>query len=336
MPMIAADPRRLPVGAALWQGLYQIMDIVFHLGAHRTGSTTFQAYMRDNAQVLKDADIAFWGPRTIRKGLFRGLIPTGPVPEGRKNPRTRAEGRVKLRLEQARRAGVRTVLVSEENMIGSMRMCVRDRALYPAIGERMARYASAFGGEVTRIALAIRSQDRFWASAIAFAVARGHPVPGRGTLEEIAASQRSWRDVITDLACAVPSADIRVLPYESFYANPITFAHEAAGLDVALRGRYEWLNRAPDLPTLRRLMAERDQDASELPEGDGLWDPFTVEDAVALREQFADDLFWLAQGANGLATLTEEAMPRDRGQARRAGSMRGHHDDQPIRLDKTG
>lgn len=334
--MIAADPWRLPVGAALWQGLYQIMDIVFHPGAHRTGSTTFQACMRDNAQVLKDAGIACWGPRITRNGLFRGLIPTGPVPEGRKNPQRRAEGRVRLRLEEARKAGIKTVLVSEENMIGSVRMCVREGALYPAIGENMARYASAFGGEVTRIALAIRAQDRFWASAIAFAVARGRPIPGRGKLAEIAASQRSWRDVITDLACAVPSAEIRVLPYESFYANPFTFAHQAAGLDVVLRGRYEWLNRAPDLPTLRRLLGERGQDASKLPEGDGLWEPFTVEETAAMREHFADDLFWLAQGAGGLATLTEEAMPRERGQARRAGTMRGHHDDQPIRLDETG
>lgn len=334
--MIAADPRRLPVGAALWQGLYQIMDIVFHLGAHRTGSTTFQAYMRDNARVLKDAGIVCWGPRTTRKGLFRGLVPSGPVPKGRKSPQKRAEGRVRLRLEEARRAGIRTVLVSEENMIGSVRMCLRAGELYPAIGESMARYASAFGGEVTRIALAIRSQDRFWASAIAYAAARGHPIPGRGKLEEIAASPRSWRDVITDLACAVPSAEIRVLPYESFYANPVTFAHQAAGLDVALRGCHDWLNRAPDLPALRDLLAERGQDAASLPEGDGPWEPFTVEESVAMREKFADDLLWLAQGANGLATLTEEAMPRERGQARRAGTMRGHDDDGQIRLDETG
>lgn len=292
--------------------------------------------MHDNAECLDQARIAFWGPRTTRNGLFRDLFPSGPVAETNKDPRRRAEGRVRLRLELARKDGFRTVLVSEENMIGSVRSCVRACELYPAIGERMARFAGPFDGNITRIALSIRSQDRFWASAIAYAVGRGHPVPGPGRLARIARSRRSWRDVITDLACAVPSAEIRVLPYESHYANPITFADQAAGLDVALRGRYDWLNRAPDLPTLRRMLADRGEDPQQLPDGDGLWEPFGNEDATRLREHYADDLLWLAQGASGLAKLTEEAMPRDRGQARRVGSMRGQDNDRPNRLDQAG
>lgn len=334
--MIAPDPRRVPVGAAIGQGLFAIMEIVFHLGAHRTGSTTFQSYMHDNIRVLEDGDIAYWGPKTTRKGLFRGLIPTDPANEGQTATQERAEARVARHLEEAAKSGTAAILVSEENMIGSVRGCVRAGALYPDVGARLACYARAFDGDVTRIALAIRSQDRFWASALAFAVGRGHPVPGRKKLAQIARSQRSWRDIITDLACAVPSAEIRVLPYESFYANPITFAHQAARLDVALRGRYGWLNQAPDLPTLRKSLAERGRDATRLPEGDGLWEPFSREDAAAMREQYADDLFWLAEGASGLAKLTEEAMPRERGQARRVGTMRGHYHDGPYRLDKAG
>ncbi len=334
--MIGAIPREMPVGAALRQGVCKTMEIVFHLGAHRTGSTTFQTFMDANAKVLQEAKIVYWGPDTTRNGLFHGLIPTGSRAPTRKQAQIRAEGRVRLRLAGARESGATTVLVSDENMIGSVRDCVREGQLYPGIGERMARFAQAFDGAVTRIALSIRSQDRFWSSAIAHAVERGHPVPGPRELAAIAASERSWRDVITDLACAVPSAEIRVLPFESFYANPITFADQAARLDVALRGRYEWLNRAPDLPTLRGLLTERGQDASLLPDGDGLWEPFGIEEAIAMRERFADDLFWLAQGAGGLAGLTEEAMPRERGQARRAGTMRGHDHDRQIRLDEAG
>ena len=92
--MIALDPRRVPVGAAIGQGLFAIMEIVFHLGAHRTGSTTFQSYMYDNIRVLEDGGIAYWGPKTTRKGLFRGLIPTDPANEGQTATQERAEARV--------------------------------------------------------------------------------------------------------------------------------------------------------------------------------------------------------------------------------------------------
>ena len=175
--MIAPDPRRVPVGAAIGQGLFAIMEIVFHLGAHRTGSTTFQSYMHDNIRVLEDGGIAYWGPKTTRKGLFRGLIPTDPANEGRTATQERAEARVARHLEEAAKSGTAAILVSEENMIGSVRGCVRAGALYPDVGARLACYARAFDGDVTRIALAIRSQDRFWASALAFAAGRGHPVP---------------------------------------------------------------------------------------------------------------------------------------------------------------
>lgn len=333
--MLNTTSQVVPVGTALWQRLGLLMDIVLHLGAHRTGSTTFQAYLRQNREALETANIGFWGPYRTRNGLFAGLEPKGPVQKGRKNPQVRAEGRVQMRLEQARQSGLDALLISDENMIGSVRSCVREGELYPAIGERMSRYVRAFGGRVTRISLSIRAQDRFWSSALAFIVARGHPVPGKRKIDEIAGSVRSWRDVITDLSCAAPGAEIRVMPYESYYANPKTLMEQSLCLDADLTGDYEWLNKAPELPDLRKILKDRGESASQLPDGNGLWEPFTAEQAAKMREQFADDVFWLAQGADGLATLTEEAKPRDRGQNPHAGITRGHPYDEG-KLDKTG
>lgn len=312
------------------------MDIVFHLGAHRTGTTTFQAYLRDNHVALERAGIAFWGPQRTRGGLFRGLLRDEPGARSWGGAQKRAEGRVKLQLEQARSKGCRALLVSDENMIGSVRMCLRARALYPGIGERMARFSRAFGDGVTRIALCIRAQDRFWASAAAYGVARGHDVLDTAKLADIATSRRRWKDVITDLACAVPSAEIRVLPYDSFYADPVILMRTAVALDPVLTGPHDWLNRAPDLPHLRGILDERGYDPDKLPQGDGIWAPFSHEQTCMMQEQFADDLLWLAQGADGLATLTEEALPRERGKAHRAGQPRGHGDDEEGHLDQAG
>lgn len=334
--MIAALPVTKPVVMALRKRLGKKMDVILHIGAHRTGSTTFQAYMRANSDALDRANIAFWGPRRTRNGLFRGLTPNTGVPTKKTDMQKRAQGRVQLRLDQARRNNKTAVLVSDENMIGTGRMCLRSNQLYPGIGERMARFQSAFGDSVSRIVLCTRSQDRFWASAIAYAVSRGYPVPGHKKLHSIASAKRSWRDVVSDLACAMPNADIRVLPYEVCYANPVILARKAAGLDVQFTGEHEWLNRSPELPKLRRLLQERGQDPAILPEGDGVWQPFDEEQRNEMRETYADDLFWLARGADGLAKLTEEAMPRERGQARHAGNTKGHGHDEKGCLDKTG
>ncbi|MEP4197559.1 MAG: hypothetical protein ABJL99_18200 [Aliishimia sp.] len=279
--------------------------------------------------------MAFWGPRRTRKGLFSGLIPYKPG-GGWKGAQCRAEGRIQLNIERARIAGIQTVLVSDENMIGSVRANMRTAELYPAIGERMSRYAQAFNGKITRIALGIRAQDRYWSSAIAYGVARGHPVPRKRKLESIATNTRSWRDVVTDLNCAVPGAEICVLPYESYYANPQTLLSKTCKIVAPVQGGHEWLNRAPDLPKLRCMLEERGEDPAQLPKGDGHWQPFSDTQIATMQEKFADDLFWLAAGAGGLATMTEEAMPGGRGKAHRTGDIRGQRYDEEGYLDKTG
>ena len=82
------------------------MDIILHLGAHRTATTSFQHYLRANAAGLGAAGIGVWGPETTRDGLLAGVIP----PRGSRPAMaqlTRARGRVGLRLERMRAALVR-------------------------------------------------------------------------------------------------------------------------------------------------------------------------------------------------------------------------------------
>ena len=51
--MNAAIPAFAPTGAALWHGWTRtFMDVILHLGAHRTATTTFQHYVRDHLEVL--------------------------------------------------------------------------------------------------------------------------------------------------------------------------------------------------------------------------------------------------------------------------------------------
>ena len=70
-----------------------------------------------------------------------------------------------------------------------------------------------------------------------------------------------------------------------------------------------WSNRRPELPALRAALVARGDDPAILPAGEGRWTVFTPDQAMRLRETYADDLHWLRAGADGLARLTENPVP---------------------------
>lgn len=296
-----------PTGAAPWKKLGQrLMDVILHLGAHRTATTTFQHYVRDHVDDLERQDVGYWGPQRCRKSVFPGLFRSVVGVRGR-NVTRRAEGRIRMFSQQEQSRGVRQLVVSDENLLGTCAQNLRSERLYPAAGERTARVSAAFGGRLRRIVLSVRSPELYWASASALTVSRGHPVPSETRFAAIAQSRRTWRDVITDLACAAPGADIRVLLFEAYAGRPEVVLRAALDRDAPQDTTRRWLNRSQDIPALRATLAHHGADTSRLPDGVGRWQPFTEEQIAQLRETYADDLHWLTAGADGLATLTEDA-----------------------------
>ncbi len=296
------------------------MDIILHVGAHRTASTSFQHYMRMRGQEMRTRGLGFWGPNRTRGGLFAGLFPGPGIACGR-NARFRAKGRVRMHLDQARQKGLRQLMISDENMIGTARQCIRTASPYPAIGERMARYAEAFGVAPRRALLSVRSQDLWWASAMALTVSRGYPVPSSALLEEISLNLRGWRDVITDLACALPETEIIVAPFEQFAGRPDALLAAATDVNGPREQTPLWRGRSPDKPTLRRKIEEAGFDASAIPPGEGRWQPFDDVQTTRLRELYADDMHWLIAGAEGLATLAQDPTRIQTGSSLQAGVL---------------
>jgi hypothetical protein len=283
---------------------------------------------------------ALWEPNMLRKGLFDGLFAAPRMVNGRDLQR-RAMGRVRLHAAQAIRAGAERLLVSEENMIGAPRACLRAATLYPAIGERMARLDAAFQGGITRVVLCIRAQDLWWSSVAAYGVGRGHELPQEGRLQALASAPRTWRDVITDLSCALPRAQISILPFEQFAGQADKVLAQATGRPAPQAHAGSWLNRSPDVVMLRERMAQNGVPAAALPahmQGEeGRWNPFTPAQAAALREAYADDMMWLAAGADGLATLTEDPSRTRAGQSLPVGAhTKGHPHDRETDIRDQG
>ena len=323
----------IPQRAAIGQGASETMEIILHLGAHRTASTSFQHYLRGNTDALAESGVGVWGPLRTRDGVLTGVVPASGNPRPPAQQLVRATGRVSIALTKAEQAGFAQLVVSDENMLGAPRRNLRHRTLYDDAGQRMARFAQAFGQGVSRVVLSIRGQDSYWSSALAFAVARGHRVPNRDDLDRLVTSARHWRDVIADVACAFPRADIQVMPYEVFGGQPERKLQVITGQATPPKKHARaWLNRAPKIETLRAIVAERGGNPARLGEGEGRWQPFDAGQTAALRESYADDLFWLRAGADGLATLIEETGPGEAGTHPPLGqTTRGHSNDDEKR-----
>ena len=304
------------------------MDVILHLGAHRTASTSFQHYMRASLGRLEPLGVGFWTPSG-------DMADTGPVTSGETPDEQLLQARdhIVANLDRAQARGIHTLVISDENVIGTPQQLLREARLYNGIGERMARYSEVFGGRLTRIVLTIRSQDNFWSSVAAQAVAQGQPVPTAEELGRLAAQKRGWRDVITDLACAVSGTDIQIHPFEVFGSLPEHGLTAMAGLETPpTKYAREWLNRSPGRSELRAILTKRREDPEQVPTGDGRWLPFDRDQSRMLREAYADDLFWLRAGASGLAKLIEVTGPAKTGKQPSAGdTIRGQDDGKDDR-----
>ncbi|WP_322865646.1 hypothetical protein U5922_005225 [Aquicoccus sp. G2-2] len=251
-----------------------------------------------------------------------------------------ATARIERARTRAAQHGVRQLVVSDENMLGTVRANLRMAELYPDAASRLKRYADAFGGQVHRVVLSIRALDTFWASALAFGVARGHRLPSRCTLDDLADGSRSWREVVEDAAAAFPQAEIQVHPHERFCGRPEQrLAYMLGdGAPVPSKFTHFWRHSAPNLADLRSAVSARGEATSGLPSGDGHWQPFNERQIAALRETYDDDIFWLHSAGREVATLIEESgLDQARKNPPGGANRRGQNDDgQEGKLARAG
>lgn len=330
--MIAAIPATWPDGAVIDQRIAKVMDVTLHIGAHRCATTSFQNYLGRNRRAFSAQGVGYWGPGRTRTGLLRGILPDTVPMVGRDSHR-RGAGRVRMNLRHSAGMGYSHLLISDENLLGSLRDNLQVGDLYRGVGERMARFNAAFDGQVSNVVLNVRSLDSYWISVLGYGLWRGWGLPTRATLEQLTIGARSWRDVITDVACALPDVPIWAAPFETFAGRPEAQLAAVTPVDAPMTHARDWLNASPRLPELRALAAKLGQDWGFAP-GDGRWQPFTSEQVASLREKYADDIMWLADGAGGLAQLMPDPDKKQAGTSRpETDQTRGrNHDHQQGRL----
>lgn len=312
------------------------MQISFHVGAHRTGSTSFQTYMRKSKHQLGALGVGFWGPVRLRRGFIDGIIPKPSMLRPAEHFK-RAQGRIKLGLARSAARGISHVIVSEENMIGTMRHNFASSSLYPSAGERVARFVEAFG-PIASISLSIRSLDSYWTSALTYSILKGFPVAGAQKIERLGTQLRNWQDVIADIAEAAPDVPIYVSPFERSVGQPDAVLSKMIGKPTPRPQETIWRNARPSISRLKTLpLSDTECSALDAASVADRWYPLAPDICDALRERYQDDIFWLRAGADGLATYHEGHSITQGGLQPPLGAMtRGQDYDEGYRLARPG
>jgi hypothetical protein len=274
----------------------RLLKVILHIGAHRTGTTSLQRSLWQNRVKLKQNGVVYWGPSVTRGGRFSGLL-RGPGAETRETARriARNSGAIRLEMQRLEGRGMDTLLVSEENILGSMRLNLRLGLLYPGLQQRLARFHAVFGGVCTRIGLSIRPYDDFWASSLAYAIRAGVAGFDTETAVRLTRQTRSWRRVIDDVARAFPAAEVVVWEFDRLIGRPEAQFRLLSAGNGFIRADRTRHNASSDRAELRSLLIARGNHAGAglIAPGRGRFMPFDRDQRAALAANYADDLGWL-------------------------------------------
>lgn len=299
------------------------MEIFLHVGAHRTATTPLQRLLGRNQPALDRAGLSYWGPERTRGGLFHGLTAPGdavlPWQVGR------AEKRVRLEVARLVGLGRSGLFISDERMLGSLRGVLDDMRLYRDAGARVSRCAAGLRDHRLTVGLTLRCYDTWWASVLGVRLTRGGPVPHPALCDRLITQPRRWRHVIADLARAVPEARLLVWTHEAMADRPDALIGRLTGLTLDLNGdRRARANPGPGAAALRAYLGDCGARPDAIRTASGRFMPFDPHQRAILRAQYAEDLAWLAAGADGLA---DYLMDPDHRFPRPAGQRKGSPDD---------
>jgi len=278
------------------------MEIILHTGAHRTATTSFQHWLRNNRAVLAEHGTIVWDPVITREEPF--VLFGVPLDEAKDTARARQTTAKRLRAEFARleAEGAKRLLISEENILGGLWRAFSRNALYPEVPERLSRLRRLFGDRITRFAFTIREYRAFWGSAVGLMVARGDMLPKATDFRAIAANPRSWADLSREIAAEFPDVPQLIWPFERFVSDPLAQLTAILGASpvpegVTLSAPVK-RNASPGPDQLRAMFGK---DALLTPAGKlALFLPQEISD---LETRYTADLAWFAQQTAGVTFI---------------------------------
>ena len=263
---------------------YGTSQCVLHIGMHRTGTTLLQEFMYLRKSAAAKEKIKFIEIDECRnQGFLAGVTYFRGMDTG---TRLHPEKSLKEKLEHYTSNGWRLVL-SEENISGSMEDCVLQRTLYPNVSSQIKRLGSSIDLFDT-VYISIRSEDEWWLSCLAFLRQRGFKAANYAELAtSVVNSKRTWVNVIDEVAAIFPDAKIVVREFNYHIANP----------KRQLKDVTAW----PQIKSIRNIPTKKSNGSSNGKQMllEGIQNLFTAQQVEILRSRYARDLELIAQNLKG-------------------------------------
>lgn len=277
------------------------MDVILHIGAHRTATKTMAEYFTAHQMEAQEQGLAFWGSDKKRRGLFAGLCASkNSIMPDTPRQRDRAVQRINMELDRLEKSGVQQLIVSEPAMIGSMMQNVQQGRLYPNAQPRLERFFDAFGARCQQIAFSVRSYESYWESALSYAIPRGFSAPSEDDIDRLVTQPRRWKTVITEGIKAFPQAEAVVWPFEALAGHPDRQLALMTG--AVFENKRETRPRSNTSRPREAILKELQERDAPQPER---WPPFSPHHSESFRAQYHDDLKWLKSGEIPKITYSE-------------------------------
>lgn len=193
-----------------------VLNIILHLGAHKTAST----YLQDRLAAAETAMQAH-GTEVCLPSRIRGDIAEARAGVGRLRPILRkprsffVEAVAKLVSDAADR-GVTRLVISEENILGNMDTLLLDAPFYHRAGARLADLMPVFDGHAVTLALSVRNYATFYASVWGFLIREQFDPFDQAMQARLMARQGEWPGLVQALQSSAPGVPVVIWKYEDF------------------------------------------------------------------------------------------------------------------------
>lgn len=283
------------------------MDIILHLGAHKTASTYLQKTLAQNERRLKRDGIRFHGPKSLRPLLAEAHARSRPVTEAQTR-QCRQDCIAALIEAEAKRDTTRLIL-SDEQFLGSLRDMVSGDDFYTLAGRNAGPLIDACAGHPVKVMMAVRNYADFLASAYGQVLRGWRFMPFDPKVREsFLSQQRGWPELVDDIAALLPpGASMCLWRYEDFDVVEDEVRLALAGpVAPAMRKLNAWPFPGPSQAAIDCLQdmaaagtvpdhAAVQAAFDSYPKMDGYpaFNPWSAEERLYLTARYRQDQIWL-------------------------------------------
>jgi len=282
-------------------------DKVFvHIGAHRTGSSSFQAFLGHNQELLKSVGFNVFYPE--RDGAAGGYSKRIDLP----NPSVAAHKHKHLfrkyvhplRRKLAHLGDARQPfsVLSEENILGRMRLLFLGK-FYPLAGLRLDLVRRGFEQPIDNVVLVARDYGDFYTSAAAMQALFAKRPPFETVLPNLMNNTKGWADLAKRLLQRGQVRKLTVVDYPARGDDETLFRYLCGSVPIGVTAPHKRTNISAShkaIDEIQRRHASEDKlpldERAEIMErfsiakGYDPYDPFTCGQRIALSSLYQKDL----------------------------------------------